>query len=114
MMSILGSVFSHLGARKPLSRPRMVEMPVERAAVPLKLVPIISQDYCSGCAKCVNSCEHDCLAMVWDYPKLQRAADCHSDGACVNACPEECIRLDWAPVSGDRQLGCWRDDSVSK
>jgi NAD-dependent dihydropyrimidine dehydrogenase PreA subunit len=109
-MALLRSMFGHLGAEKP-ARPRTVDQPRGDNAVSYKLVPIISQDYCTGCAKCVSACEHDCLAMVWDFPKLQRAADCHSDGACVNACPEECIQLDWAPATGDRRLGCWRDNS---
>ncbi len=108
MIPLLDGLLIHLGARKT-SGPHRVEEKEEDDSVSYKRVPVISQGYCTGCALCVEVCEHECLAMVWDFPTLQRAGDCHSDGACVDACPEECLRLDWVPTTGDQRVGCWRE-----
>jgi len=108
MKPILESLLNRFGTRKT-TRPSRNDNKQENDSVSYKLVPVISQDYCTGCALCAQACEHQCLEMGWDYPKLQRPNDCHSDGACVNACPEECIRLDWVPTTGDQRAGCWRE-----
>lgn len=108
-MPLFDKLLIHLGVQKA-SRPNRLEARKEEGdSVSYKWVPVISQDYCTGCAKCVNACEHECLGMVWDYPVLQRPADCHSDGACVDACPEECMRMDWVPTTGDQRLGFWSE-----
>ncbi len=74
-----------------------------------KWLPVISQDKCTGCAKCVKACDHKCLEMVWDFATLQRAADCGSEGNCMAACPEDVIRMDWVLMTGDSGVGRWRN-----
>ncbi len=107
-MPLFDRLFIHLGARKTF-RPNRVEKKEEGDSAPYKWVPVISQNYCTGCAKCATACEQECLGMVWDYPILQRPADCRSDGACVDACPEDCMKMGWVPITGDQEVGLWRE-----
>ncbi len=73
-----------------------------------KWLPVINQNYCTGCGECVKACEHNCIEMVWDFATLQRAADCGSNGNCKNACPENGIQMDWVLMEGDVTVGKWR------
>lgn len=56
-------------------------------------LPSIEADYCTGCNRCVEVCEHGCLALVWDFATLVRPADCNGEGRCMEACPEHLIQM---------------------
>lgn len=75
-----------------------------------KWIPVVDQDWCNGCAQCVESCDHGCLQMVWAFAALARPEDCGSEGTCIAACPQDAIHMEWRPVAGDRARGEWRDD----
>jgi NAD-dependent dihydropyrimidine dehydrogenase PreA subunit len=74
-----------------------------------KWVPVIATDYCTGCARCVTACEHECLGLVWEFATLLRPEHCGSEGACMEACPDDVIRMDWVAVEGNPQVGRWTD-----
>jgi Pyruvate/2-oxoacid:ferredoxin oxidoreductase delta subunit len=59
---------------------------------PVRL-PMILQDDCSGCGRCVPACPHRCLELVWDFATLTRAVDCSGCGLCEAACPHEVISM---------------------
>jgi Na+-translocating ferredoxin:NAD+ oxidoreductase RNF subunit RnfB len=74
-----------------------------------KWLPVIAQDYCTGCGHCVKACDRNCLELVWDFATLQRAGDCNSDANCVAACPETTvIAMGWVSMEGDPSIGRWR------
>lgn len=88
-----------------------VQAPAARSGLrpPEKLLPVIQQDYCTGCSRCVEACDHACLAMVWDFATLQRANDCGSEGNCAAVCPSGVITMQWVPLTdGDPEHGQWR------
>ncbi len=73
-----------------------------------KWLPVINQDYCTGCNKCVEACGHHCLKLIWDFATLTSADACGSEGHCVKVCPEGLIRMDWIPAKGDHGAGIWQ------
>lgn len=114
MMPLFDWLLVHLGARK-VPRPKSERVEGNgHGDTSCKWLPVISQNYCTGCSLCVKACEHECLGLVWDFATLQRPQDCHSDGKCVEACPEGCIQMDWLPVSEEKRVGSWREAQVSK
>lgn len=75
-----------------------------------KWIPVIDQEWCSGCVRCVKACDHGCLEMVWSFATLTRPADCGSEGTCVAVCPQDAIHMEWVPVYGDSTRGECRGD----
>jgi len=75
-----------------------------------KWLPVIAHDYCTGCALCVEACDHGCLEMVWDFATLQRAQDCGSEGHCMAACPDDVIRMDWVSMDKENFIGRWKTE----
>ena len=61
-------------------------------------IPVINEEKCTGCRKCVDFCEYNALAMMLDevmvFPEV-----CHSCGGCEIVCPENAI------TEKDRELG---------
>ena len=50
-------------------------------------IPVVDQDACTGCRKCVDFCRYNALAYIKD--KLYVFDNiCHSCGGCVLVCPE--------------------------
>ena len=79
-----------------------------------KWLPVIATDYCTGCACCVEVCDHACLEMVWSFATLQRSGDCGSEGNCMDACPEDVIRMGWVKTAAAQQnTGRWREEPRS-
>ncbi len=66
--------------------------PVKRA------VPVINEEKCTACRKCVDFCEYNALTMMLDkvlvFPEI-----CHSCGGCKRVCPEGAI------TEKNRELG---------
>lgn len=56
-------------------------------------LPVIAQDDCTGCGRCVAVCPSKCLEMVWDFATLVRIEDCNGCGLCDRACPHDVIRM---------------------
>ena len=54
-------------------------------------IPSLDLSHCSGCGKCAEICEFNCIAIVKKraviFPDL-----CHSCGGCSLVCPEKCIK----------------------
>ncbi len=66
-------------------KPRMVE----KKDVLIKM-PIVDEDMCNGCRKCVDFCKFNALALIMD--KVIVFEDiCHSCGGCVLICPEKAL-----------------------
>lgn len=75
-----------------------------------KYLPVVDQDACTGCATCVDACDHGCLHMAWAYATLIRPHDCGSEGVCEAACPEDAIRMEWVGMQQRGERGQWRVD----
>ena len=72
-----------------------------------KWVPIIFEDFCTGCGRCIESCTPRCLEMVGKIPSLTQPNICGSDEHCVHACPQGAIRMSWVPMTGCKDIGLW-------
>lgn len=73
-----------------------------------KWLPVVS-DYCTGCARCVDTCPHGCLDLVWEFATLQHLENCVSEGRCVTVCPEDAIRMEWVKTTASQEVGRWRE-----
>jgi NAD-dependent dihydropyrimidine dehydrogenase PreA subunit len=73
-----------------------------------KWLPVIAQDRCTGCALCVDACDHGCLELIWAFATLTRPGDCGSEGTCADVCPEHLIDMAWVAAAGDPRQGRWR------
>ncbi|MCC7473943.1 MAG: 4Fe-4S binding protein [Pirellulales bacterium] len=78
-------------------------------SVPLKWLPSIDEESCTGCRLCVEACSPASLALVEDKAMLVRADTCGSEEHCIGVCPEDAIRMEWLPGIGDRKVGKWAD-----
>lgn len=81
-------------------------------ATAFKWLPVVTQDACTGCGKCVEVCDHECLELVWSFATLRRPLDCGSEGTCMNACPEDAIRMEWVLTLGRSEMGRWEYDEL--
>ena len=53
-------------------------------------IPVVDQDICNGCRRCVNFCKFNALAYIGN--KVIVFDDiCHSCGGCMLVCPEKAI-----------------------
>lgn len=72
-----------------------------------RTVPVIDEDKCTACRKCVDFCEYNALAMMLDkllvFPEI-----CHSCGGCMRICPEKAI------TEKEREIGKIRWDESGK
>jgi len=73
-----------------------------------KWLPVFS-GYCTGCARCVDACPHNCLGLVWEFATLQHPEDCVSEGDCVNVCRDDAIRMEWVHSTANHDVGRWTD-----
>jgi ferredoxin len=87
--------------------------PDDRDAQPQKWLPVIDTDSCTGCRRCVEACDRQCLEMIWEFATLVDPARCDSEGGCAAACPHGVIQMKWAPSTGDPQVGQWRATDAS-
>ena len=54
-------------------------------------IPVINEDLCNGCRKCVDFCKFNALAFIKNKPYVFEEV-CHSCGGCMMLCPEKAIR----------------------
>lgn len=81
----------------------------------LKKIPVIDDDKCTACRRCVDFCQFNALALVLDrvitFPEL-----CHSCGGCMQICPEQAIKEEKREVGkirkdiSDSQLEFWQGE----
>ena len=70
----------------------------------MRLIPVVDDDKCTACRKCVDFCEYNALAMMLDNVLVFEEV-CHSCGGCKIVCPEEAI------TEKEKELGKLRHDS---
>jgi len=66
-------------------------------------MPLIYDDKCNGCRKCVDFCRFNALAFIKNKPILFSDI-CHSCGGCVLICPEKAIS-ETEKIIGEIQKG---------
>ncbi len=62
---------------------------VKRNEISVK-IPVVNQDKCNGCRKCVDFCKFNALAFINNKVKVFETV-CHSCGGCNLLCPEMAI-----------------------
>jgi len=73
----------------------------------MRLIPVVDDDKCTACRKCVDFCEYNALAMMLDNVLVFEEV-CHSCGGCKIVCPEEAI------TEKEKELGKLRHHKQSK
>lgn len=74
-----------------------------------KYVPIIDNDLCTGCGRCVDVCTPASLQIILGKAVLVNANSCGSEEHCIPVCQEAAIAMGWLPVQGDDRIGRWQD-----
>ena len=74
-------------------------------------MPVIDEEKCNSCRKCVEFCEYNALAVMLDkvlvFPEI-----CHSCGGCKRICPQNAItekkrevgKIKWDQINSDLQF----------
>lgn len=70
---------------------------IQEEIITIKM-PIIDEDKCNGCRKCVDFCQFNALAFIKNKPHLFEEV-CHSCGGCALLCPMKAI------IEKDKQIG---------
>ncbi|HEY3289921.1 MAG TPA: 4Fe-4S dicluster domain-containing protein [Anaerolineae bacterium] len=73
-----------------------------RAVATTNYMPVVDENRCNGCGKCVNACPVEAMALLSAnnprYPKLRKAMVnmqvCLGCGVCVRACTRDAMHLD--------------------
>ena len=56
--------------------------------------PVVAEEFCTGCAVCLNSCAHAAIAIVEGKARLDPAA-CVGCARCITACLTKAIQIQW-------------------
>jgi ferredoxin len=78
------------------------------APQPLKWLPVIDPDLCTGCDACVDACGPKSLELVNKVAALMRPETCGSEEHCIGPCPTGAIQMTWLEHSGNLARGKWR------
>jgi MinD superfamily P-loop ATPase len=65
-------------------------------------IPVVEEDRCSGCRRCVNFCRFNALAFAKEKPFVFEKV-CHSCGGCMLLCPEKAISEKEVPIGEVRK-----------
>ncbi len=74
-----------------------------------KWMPIISEEFCTGCGLCVEACGPRSLALADGIAVLALPETCGSEEHCISVCQADAIQMAWIPFTGDASVGQWRD-----
>lgn len=74
-----------------------------------KWVPVIDTNACSGCQECIYACGPNCLELVQGTAVLTKPDRCGSEEHCMAPCPSGAIEMQWVQMSGDTNVGKWKD-----
>lgn len=77
--------------------------------VEIKL-PVVDENLCTGCRKCVNFCKFNALAYVGNKLRIFDEI-CHSCGGCILFCPEKALSVKYKSI-GYVQKGVSENVSV--
>ncbi len=78
----------------------------------LKWLPVIDEERCTGCGRCVEACGPKSLEVVNAVAVLARPDTCGSEEHCIKPCPEDAIRLAWVETDGNKAHGRWRSETL--
>ena len=73
----------------------------------LKWLPVVDEDFCTGCAACVEACGPKSLEIVDRVAVLVRPDTCGSEEHCIAPCPTAAIQMRWVQATGDKERGKW-------
>jgi NAD-dependent dihydropyrimidine dehydrogenase PreA subunit len=76
---------------------------------PLKWMPVIDEELCTGCGACVEACGPRSLAIAGRIAVLAHPATCGSEEHCIAPCQDDAIFMAWLPFGGDRKRGRWKE-----
>lgn len=74
-------------------------------------LPVVNEELCSGCRKCVEFCRSNALAFIKGKPYVFQEV-CHSCGGCKLICPEKAIS-EGDKIIGEVQKGSSQGVSVN-
>ncbi len=74
----------------------------------LKWLPVVDEDLCTGCGRCIEACGPKCLEMTGSVAQLLAPEACGSEEHCIGPCPESALRMAWLETDGDKCHGKWR------
>lgn len=70
----------------------------------MDILPIITQELCTGCRRCVDACPTHALDQLTDKAFLRYPEQCTYCVACEDICPENAIALPFLIVMGSQAL----------
>lgn len=79
----------------------------------LKWLPVIDEESCTGCNRCVEACGPKSLEVALGIAVLARPNTCGSEEHCIKPCPANAIRMAWVEAEGDHSRGQWRTEATT-
>lgn len=77
----------------------------------MKWVPVINEELCIGCNRCVLACGPKSLELIDFVAVLVRLDTCGSEEHCIGPCESDAISMAWVEADGNRLRGKWRMES---
>lgn len=74
----------------------------------MKWLPVIDEERCIGCNRCVVACGPKSLEIVGFVAVLVHANTCGSEEHCIGPCQSDAIRMAWVETDGNQSRGKWR------
>lgn len=73
-----------------------------------KWLPVVDEERCTGCGRCVEACGPNSLEILDQIAVLVRPDTCGSEDHCLAPCPEKALQMRWVETTGDKDRGKWR------